>query len=87
MPALMLSSDLKHRIREIVADVLEIDAEELTESGNFEESYNADSIVVIEILARFERYLDVIVRQDEMECLTSLGAAYAIVARKLADRV
>lgn len=86
MPALTLSNDLKHRIREIVADVLEIGAEELTESSGFEETYNADSIVVIEILARFERHLGVVVRQDEMEGLVNLGAAYEIVARKLADR-
>ncbi|MFC8448429.1 acyl carrier protein [Kitasatospora sp. NPDC057223] len=86
MPALTLSNDLKHRIREIVADVLEIGAEELTESSGFEETYNADSIVVIEILARFERHLGVVVRQDEVEGLTNLGAAYEIVARKLADR-
>jgi acyl carrier protein len=86
LPALTLSNDLKHRIREIVADVLEIGAEELTESSGFEETYNADSIVVIEILARFERHLGVVVRQDEMEGLVNLGAAYEIVARKLADR-
>ncbi len=82
----MLSSDLKHRIREIVADVLEIDAGELTESGSFEEAYDTDSIVVIEILARSERHLGVVVRQDEMVELTSLGTVYVIVARKLADR-
>ncbi|WP_371616940.1 acyl carrier protein [Streptomyces sp. NBC_00454] len=85
MSTLTLDTELKNRIREIVADVLEIELDELEESSNFEDAYGADSIVVIEILARFERSLNISIPQNAVDGLTSLGAAYQIVAENVAE--
>ncbi|MEV5080824.1 phosphopantetheine-binding protein, partial [Streptomyces sp. NPDC056159] len=39
-------------LREIVAEVLEAEPEEITETGSFVEEHEADSLRAIEILAR-----------------------------------
>ena len=44
-------------LREIVADVLEVEPEELTDDGDFQEEYEADSLRAIEILARLDKAL------------------------------
>ena len=42
-------------IREIVSEVLELEPEEVSDTGLFVEEYEADSLRAIEILARLEK--------------------------------
>ncbi|CAL9362086.1 Acyl carrier protein [Streptomyces sp. enrichment culture] len=75
-----LSSELRTRVREIVADVLEVPADELVEDKSLED-LGADSLMAIEIFSRFERQLGIRIPQEEMTELEDLRAAYDLVAR------
>lgn len=75
-----LSSELRTRVREIVADVLEVPVEELAEDKSFED-LGADSLMAIEIFSRFERQLGIRIPQEELVELENLTAAYDLVAR------
>jgi acyl carrier protein len=68
-------------LREIVADVLEIEPEELTDTGDFVAEYEADSLRAIEILARIEKRYRIEIPQAELPELKNLKAVYETVAR------
>jgi acyl carrier protein len=68
-------------LREIVAEVLELEPEEITDGGDFAEEYEADSLRAIEILARIEKQYKVEIPQAELNEMRNLKAVYDVVAR------
>ncbi|WP_371618369.1 acyl carrier protein [Streptomyces sp. NBC_00454] len=66
-------------LREIVADILEIDTAELTDTGLFVEEYEADSLRAIEILSRIDKEFDVEVPQEELPRMDNLQNVYNVV--------
>ena len=53
-------------LRKVVSDVLEIEPEELTDTGDFVEEYEADSLRAIEILARLDKQYKIEIPQAEL---------------------
>jgi acyl carrier protein len=72
--------DHKEELREIVAEVLELEPFELADDGDFVEEYDADSLRAIEILARIEKRYGVEIPQAELPNMTDLNAVYGVVA-------
>lgn len=68
-------------LREIVADVLEVEPEEITPDGLFSEEHEADSLQAIEVLARIEKNLRVAVPQTELPHMDSLSGVHTVVSR------
>ncbi len=68
-------------LRDIVAEVLEIEPEELTETGDFVEVYEADSLRAIEILARIEKKYRVEIPQSELAEMRNLKLVREVVTR------
>jgi acyl carrier protein len=73
-------------LREIVAEVLELEPEELTESGDFIDDYEADSLRAIEILARLDKKYKVEIPQSELSELRNLKAVYDAVQRHTGEQ-
>jgi acyl carrier protein len=73
-------TDRLEQLREIVAEVLELEPEELTDGGSFVEDYAADSLRAIEVLARIEKRYNVEIPQEELPKMANLRAVYEIVA-------
>ena len=67
-------------LREIVADVLEVEPEELTDDGHFVEEYEADSLRAIEILSRIDKKYGVEIPQEELPRMDTLTHTYEVVA-------
>lgn len=74
------TQDRKAQIRDVVCDILEIDAEELTEESLFKEDHDADSLRAIEILAALEKTFGITISQTELVRLVNLAGVYAVVA-------
>jgi acyl carrier protein len=68
------------QLREITAEVLELEPEEVTDDGDFVEEYEADSLRAIEILARIEKKFKVQIPQARLAEMTNLRAVYEVVA-------
>lgn len=68
-------------LRHIVAEVLEREPEEVSDSGDFRKDYEADSMRAIEILSRLEKKYRVEIPQSQLPDMQNLTAVYAIVAR------
>lgn len=70
-------------LREIIAEVLELEPEELTDTGSFVEEYDADSLRAIEILARIEKKYKIEVPQEDLATMENLAAVYETVKGRL----
>lgn len=71
-------------LRELVADVLELEPDELTDTGDFVADYEADSLRAIEILARIDKQFQIEIPQAELPELRNLQAVHAAVLRHTA---
>ncbi|WKX70532.1 acyl carrier protein [Streptomyces sp. XD-27] len=67
-------------IREIVIDILEIEADEVTDTSLFKEEHDADSLRAIEILAALEKEFNVVINQSELGRMVNLRGVYEVVA-------
>jgi acyl carrier protein len=76
-----VDQDRLQELREIVAEVLERDAEEITDTGDFRNEYDADSMRAIEILSRLEKKYRVDIPQAALPEMQNLKAVYSVVAR------
>jgi acyl carrier protein len=68
-------------LREIVAEVLEMEPEEIGDTEDFVAEYEADSMRAIEILSRIERRYAVEIPQSELTEMQNLKAVHEVVAR------
>jgi acyl carrier protein len=66
-------------LKEIVAEVLEVEADEITETSLFKEDHDADSLRAIEILARIEKKYNIDIPQEQLAQITHLQALYEVV--------
>jgi acyl carrier protein len=66
-------------IRNIIAEVLELDPGDLTETSRFIEDHNADSLRAIEIMSRLERQFEVEIPQNELAKMTNLANVYEVM--------
>jgi acyl carrier protein len=73
--------DEYEQLRTIVTEVLEIEAHELTDTSDFVEEHEADSLLAIEILARIERDMGIFIPQEALPEMTNLGATWFLVAQ------
>jgi len=73
------NADRMNEIRELVAEVLELETDEITETSNFKTDHDADSLRAIEILARLEKKYKVEIPQADLAKMTHLAAVYEIV--------
>jgi len=77
-----MSEDLKEKLREIVAEVSEVD--EIPDETPFKD-LGIDSMMAIEIVAEVERTYKLNIPEEELQDLTNLKAVYEKVQQKLAD--
>ena len=68
------------KIKEIVCEILELEEDEVTTEGLFNEEYGADSLRAIEILGSLEREFGVVIDQTELVRMTNLKGVYDVVA-------
>ncbi|MCX5555748.1 acyl carrier protein [Streptomyces sp. NBC_00038] len=69
-------------IREIVAEALEIEPDEMTGTSSFVDDHDGDSLRAIEILARLEKRYGVEIPQSELPKMGNLRAVYDVVAER-----
>ena len=71
---------LKEKLREIIAEVAEID--DVPDDVPFKE-LGIDSMMAIEIVADVERTWQLTIPEDELQQIVDLNSVYALVAPKL----
>jgi acyl carrier protein len=66
-------------LREMIAEVLEFEPEEISDTGLFVANYDADSLSAIEILARIEKEYRVEIPQEALAQMLNLRSVHDLV--------
>lgn len=67
------------KLQSIVADVLNVDASEVTLETTFADDLGADSLDIFQILMGVEEVFDIEIRQEDAENIVSVGDAVAAI--------
>ncbi|MEU3712663.1 acyl carrier protein [Streptomyces catenulae] len=70
-------------IKGIICDILEIDAEDMTDTSRFKEDHEADSMGAIEILSQLERAFGVDIDQAELARMVNLEGVVTVIDEAL----
>ncbi|GAB3238001.1 hypothetical protein GCM10027447_37430 [Glycomyces halotolerans] len=76
----------REELRHLVADVLDVDVEEVTDSAHFVNDLEVDSLMALEVMVVLERKYSVKLAESELKEVTSLDKAHALLLDKVASR-
>lgn len=75
----------KEELRALVADVLELPVDEVTDDADFVNDLEVDSLVALEIAVRLEKKYGVKMDDSELQTLSSLNWVHQLLTSKLDD--
>ncbi len=70
-------------IKEVAAEVLSVDPDQVTETARFKEDLDADSLDLVELVMGLEERFDIEVPEDDLEGVTTIGQAVDLVLGKV----
>ncbi len=73
-------------LKEIIAEVLNVDANEITEKTTFVDDLGADSLDVFQIIMGVEEKLNIEVDTDAAEKLSTVGDAVELIKKTVAAK-
>jgi acyl carrier protein len=76
----MEESEILAKIREVVAEKLDVDKDEVTESAHFVDDLGADSLDVVELIMGLEDEFDLEISDEKAEELETVGDAVSYIA-------
>jgi len=78
-----VSDDNFKRFTNCAVEVLSVDASQVTREASFADDLDADSLDLVELVMALEEEFDVSVEEEELEGITTIGAAYDLITGKL----
>lgn len=72
-----MSTNFEAEVRDMVSEILEVPVEKLTPDVDFFDDLKADSLKAIEIVAAFEKKYRIIVPEEDIPKVRSLGQLIA----------
>ena len=69
-------------LREVAVEVLSVDPDAVTEEARFKEDLDADSLDLVELVMGLEERFDIAVPEEDLEGVTTVGAAVTLVLDK-----
>ena len=78
-----MSDDQFERFRQCAVEVLSVEADKVTMEANFADDLDADSLDLVELVMALEEEFGVEVNEEELEGITTAGAAYNLITGKL----
>ena len=73
------------KIRDIIADVLNLDPKEITEDKKFVDDLGADSLDIFQIIMGIEESFDIEIDNDEAEKIVTVGDAVEQIKNAISD--
>jgi len=78
-----VSDDNFKRFTNCAVEVLSVDAAQVTREASFADDLDADSLDLVELVMALEEEFGVTVEEEELEGITTIGAAYDLITGKL----
>ena len=77
-----MESGLEKRIRELIAEQLGLNVEQISSEAHFINDLGADSLDLVELIMAMEDALGIEIPDDDAQKLTHLGAVIAYISDK-----
>ncbi len=74
------------KLKEVIAEVLSVDPDEVTEETTFMEDLGADSLDLFQIVMGIEETFHIEVPPEKSEKITTVGEALRLIQSSVADR-
>lgn len=71
------------KLKEVIADVLSVDPNEITLDTTFTEDLGADSLDVFQIIMGIEEAFEIEIPTDKVEQITTVGEAVALIKNSM----
>lgn len=78
-----VSDDNFERFKQCAVDVLDVEADQVKPEASFAEDLDSDSLDLVELVMALEEEFGIEVAEEELEGITTIGAAYELVTGKL----
>ena len=78
-----MSDDNFERFKQCAVEVLSVDADQVTPNASFADDLDADSLDLVELVMALEEEFGVNVEEEELEGITTIGAAFDLIVNKL----
>ncbi len=79
-------SDVGNRVKEIIAEQLMVELDEITEDSTFVDDLGADSLDRVELIMEFEEEFGIEIPDEDAEKISTVGEAIAYIERRLAEK-
>ncbi|HEY0697207.1 MAG TPA: acyl carrier protein [Micromonospora sp.] len=73
----------KDELRTLLAGVLDVEVEQITDDAHFIEDIGVDSLMALEVVVVLEKTYGVRLGEDELKRVTTLDRAYRMLQEKL----
>jgi acyl carrier protein len=73
-------------LKEVAAEVLSVDPDQVTEAARFKEDLDADSLDLVELVMGLEERFDISVPEEDLEDVATVGQAVDLVMAKVAAK-
>jgi acyl carrier protein len=80
------ANNLEAKVKEIIADRLQVDISSVTPTASFIEDLGADSLDTVELVMAFEEEFDLEIPDEDAEKLQTVGSAISYLQEKLAAK-
>lgn len=74
----------KHELRNLLAGVLDVETEQITDDAHFIDDIGVDSLMALEVVVVLEKTYGVRLGENELRQVTTLNRAYQTLQEKLA---
>ena len=78
-----MSDELFDRFTKCAVEVLSVEAAQVTREASFADDLDADSLDLVELVMALEEEFDVTIEEEELQGVTTVGAAYDLLASKV----
>jgi acyl carrier protein len=78
----MERADALATIKEVAAEVLSVEPDQVEEGSRFKEDLDADSLDLVELVMGLEERFDIEVPEEDLEGVTTVGQAVDLVLSK-----
>ena len=78
-----MNQEIFEKVKKIVADQLEVDANSVTPEANFANDLNADSLDTVELVMALEEEFDIEIPDEAAEQIATVQAAVDYISKKV----
>lgn len=77
--------NVEEKVKEIIAEQLQIDAERITPEASFIDDLGADSLDTVELVMAFEEAFDIEIPDEDAEKIRTVGEAINYIKDRLEE--